>query len=205
MEVTTRFLVVTLLLTCFAATSYGVTLSSLNATSTALIVRVAETNNQVLKAGKDAVTVTWEFNPSFPAGEDSAYKNVKVKLCFAPISQKDRKWRKTVDVLKKDKTCSHTIVSRPYSASNNTVTWTIEKDVPTGTYFVRAYALNEQKAEVAYGQNTNTAKTENLFKIQAISGRSTSLDITSVCFSAFSIVSLAGFFYMEKRKGKSSK
>jgi hypothetical protein len=204
MEVTTRFLVVTLLLSCFAATSYGVTLSSLNATSTALVVTVTGTNNQVLKAGKDAVTVTWQLNSTY-AGADSEYKNVKVKLCFAPISQKDRKWRKTVDVLKKDKTCSHTIVSRPYNASSNTVTWTIEKDVPTGTYFVRAYALNEQKSEVAYGQNTNKAKTDNLFKIQAISGRSTSLDITSVCFSAFSIVSLAGFFYMEKRKGKSSK
>nr|GEW35498.1 high-affinity nitrate transporter 3.1-like [Tanacetum cinerariifolium] len=203
MEVTTRFLVVTLLLSCFAATSYGVLLSSLN--GKALIVRVTETNNQVLKAGKDSITVTWEFNQTSTAGADSAYKNVKVKLCFAPISQKDRKWRETLDILKKDKTCSKKIVSRPYSASNNTVTWTIEKDVPTGTYFVRAYALNEHGDEVAYGQNTNTEKSENLFKVQALSGRSLSLDITSVCFSAFSIVSLAGFFYMEKRKGKSSK
>ncbi|PWA76843.1 high-affinity nitrate transporter [Artemisia annua] len=203
MEVTTRFLVVTLLLS-FAATSYGsVTLSSLN--GTALIVRVTETNNQVLKAGKDSITVAWEFNQSYPAGTDSVYKTVKVKLCFAPISQKDRKWRETLDLLKKDKTCSKKIDARPYSASNNKVTWTIEKDVPTGTYFVRVYAFNEHSAEVAYGQNTNTEKNTNLFKVQAITGRSVSLDIASVCFSAFSIVSLAGFFYMEKRKGKSSK
>ncbi|KAI3759435.1 hypothetical protein L6452_07254 [Arctium lappa] len=34
--------------------------------------------------------------------------------------------------------------------------------------------------------------------------RRASLDIASVCFSAFSIVALAGFFYMEKSKGKAS-
>ncbi|KAJ4712434.1 High-affinity nitrate transporter [Melia azedarach] len=37
-----------------------------------------------------------------------------------------------------------------------------------------------------------------------ITGRHVSLDITSVCFSAFSVVSLFGFFFLEKRKAKRS-
>ncbi|XP_071731715.1 high-affinity nitrate transporter 3.1-like [Rutidosis leptorrhynchoides] len=195
------FLFVSLLLSCFVATSYGVTFSSLNHT---LIVTASPKTGQVLKAGEDNITVTWSFNQTFPVGTDSTYKTVKVKLCYAPISQKDRKWRKTNDLLKKDKTCLQKIVAKPYTASNNSFTWTVAKDVPTGTYFVRAYTFNAQDVEVAYGQTTDAKKTTDLFDVQAITGRSTSLDIASVCFSAFSVVALAGFFYMEKSKAKSS-
>ncbi|KAG4207578.1 hypothetical protein ERO13_A03G074850v2 [Gossypium hirsutum] len=74
--------------------------------------------------------------------------------------------------------------------------------LPTATYFVRAYALDANDHEVAYGQNTDAKKTTNLFEIQAISGRHVSLDIASVCFSVFSIVSLMGFFFEEKRTGR---
>ncbi|KAI3726999.1 hypothetical protein L1987_66806 [Smallanthus sonchifolius] len=202
MEVPAGFLVFSLLLSCFVATSYGVYFSSLKET---LMLTASPKTGQVLKAGEDKITVTWRFNRTLPAGTDAAYKTIKVKLCYAPISQKDRSWRKTVDLLKKDKTCPHKIVARPYAASNNSFTWTVERDIPSGVYFVRAFAFNAQEEQVAYGQTTDAHKSTNLFEIQAITGRHVSLDIASICFSAFSIVSLAGFFYMEKRKGKTSK
>ncbi|KAL3825155.1 hypothetical protein ACJIZ3_021184 [Penstemon smallii] len=44
--------------------------------------------------------------------------------------------------LAKDKTCLHEIVAMPYRPSNNTFTLTINKDIPTATYFIRAYAYN---------------------------------------------------------------
>ncbi|XP_076945858.1 high-affinity nitrate transporter 3.1-like [Bidens hawaiensis] len=201
MEVHSGFLAVSLLLSFFVAATRGSYFSQLKDT---LTVTATHPQGQVLKAGDDQITVTWRFNQTYPAGTDSDYKTVKVKLCYAPISQKDRKWRKTEDHLKKDRTCQHKIVARPYAASNNTFTYTIKKDIPTGVYFVRAYALDAQDVEVAYGQTTDAHKTTNLFEIQAITGRHKSLDITSVCFSAFSVVSLAGFFYMEKRKAKVS-
>ncbi|KAL0335781.1 UNVERIFIED_CONTAM: High-affinity nitrate transporter 3.1 [Sesamum radiatum] len=195
------FLLALFLLSCLVATCCGVTFSSLQDT---LIVTASPQPRQVLKAGEDKITVTWALNTSFPAGIDSAYKTIKVKLCYAPISQQDRAWRKTVDNLKKDKTCQHKIVAKPYSSSNNTFTWTVQRDVPTATYFVRAYAHNSADEEVAYGQTTDFHKSTNLFEVQAISGRHMSLDVASVCFSAFSIVSLFGFFYLEKRKAKAS-
>ncbi|KAD4889039.1 hypothetical protein E3N88_21112 [Mikania micrantha] len=201
MEVPAGFLVVSLLLSCFVSTSHGVYFSSLKGT---LIVTASPSAGQVLKAGEDKITVTWRFNNTLPAGTDSTYKTINVKLCYAPISQKDRSWRKTVDLLKKDKTCPHKIVARPYAASNNSFTWTVERDVPSAIYFVRAYAIDAQGVQAAYGQTTDAHKATNLFEIQAITGRHVSLDIASICFSAFSIVSLAGFFYMEKRKAKSS-
>lgn len=201
MEVPAGFLVVSLLLSCFAATGYGVTFSSL---PRSLVVNASPTRGQVLKAGEEQITVTWALNQTFPTGTDSAYRTVKVKLCYAPISQKDRSWRKTVDEMKKDKTCQHKIVSRPYTASNNSFSWTILRDIPSATYFVRAYVFNAEDHEVAFGQNTNAERSTNLFEVQSITGRHASLDIASICFSAFSIVALAGFFYMEKSKGKSS-
>lgn len=151
----------------------------------------------------DTITVTWALNKTLPAGTDSSYKTIKVKLCYAPISQQDRAWRKTVDELSRDKTCQHKIVAKPYDASNKTVhtfEWLIERDVPEATYFVRAYALDSNDVQVGYGQTSDAKKTSNLFKIQAISGRHLSLDICSACFSAFSVVSLIFFFYIEKRK-----
>lgn len=151
--------------------------------------------------------MTWALNKTVSTGADSAYKTIKVKLCYAPISQKDRAWRKTEEELSRDKTCQHKIVAKPYDASNKTVQrfeWVIEKDIPKATYFVRAYAFNSNDEEVAYGQTTDAKKSSNLFDINSISGRHASLDICSICFSAFSVVSLFVFFYIEKRQGKAS-
>lgn len=148
--------------------------------------------------------MTCSFNKSLAAGTDSSYKTVKFKLCYAAVSQQDRAWRRTEDHLNKDKTCQHHIVTKPYSSSNTTFTWTVERDVPTATYFVRAYVYNSADQEIAYGQTTDAHKTTNLFNVQAISGRHVSLDIASICFSAFSVVSLFGFFFLEKRKSKMS-
>ncbi|KAF8390517.1 hypothetical protein HHK36_025044 [Tetracentron sinense] len=198
-----RILVASILVFSLLETCYGgVQFSTLKRT---LLINASPKPGELLKAG-DMVTVTWGLNQSLPAGIDDEYKNLKVKLCYAPISQKDRAWRKTVNNLSKDKTCQFTIVTRPYKASkeNQSFKWAIERDVPTATYFVRAYAYNSAGEEVAFGQTTDSKKTTYLFDIQAITGRHPSLDIASVCFSAFSVVSLFGFFFMEKRKAKIS-
>ncbi|KAK0587877.1 hypothetical protein LWI29_030351 [Acer saccharum] len=194
-------LLASLLLSCLIHDCYGkILFSSLQRT----LQVTTSTKQGVLKAGEDKVTVTWVVNQSLPSGTDSAYKTVTVKLCYSPVSQKDRAWRKTVDLLEKDKTCQFKIAARPYDKTVQTAEWLVEREVPTSTYFVRAYAYNADGQEVAYGQSTNDQKTTNLFDIQAISGRHASLDIASVCFSAFAVVSLFGFFYLEKRKGRSS-
>lgn len=127
---------------------------------------------------------------------------MKVKLCYAPISQVDRKWRRTVDNLKKDKTCQFTIYDKPYEKNVEGFKWEIEKDTPTATYFVRAYAYDSVDEEIAFGQTTNDKKRDNLFKVHGISGRHVSIDIASICFSGFALLSLVGFFVIEKRQAK---
>ncbi|KAK1314319.1 hypothetical protein QJS10_CPA06g01219 [Acorus calamus] len=60
--------------------------------------------------------------------------------------------------------------------------------------FHRAYALDASGAEAGYGQTTDAKKLANLMEVRRISGRHASIDIAAGCFSAFSVVSLAGFF-----------
>ncbi|MED6108294.1 hypothetical protein PIB30_022423 [Stylosanthes scabra] len=193
------------LLCCLVQTCYGgVLFSSLERT---IDVTASPKEGQVLSAGVDKISVTWALNNTLPSGIDSTYKTIKVKLCYAPVSQRDRPWRKMENNLSRDKTCQQKIVSKPYDASNKTsqsFEWIIGRDIPTATYFVRAYAYDQNDMEVGYGQTTNDKKSTNLFEINGVTGKHTSLDISSVCFSAFSVVSLFVFFYIEKRKGKAA-
>lgn len=194
-----RFFVACIVVCCLVEVCYGVTFSSLEK---ALLVTASTTPGQVLKAGEDNITVSWSFDMTSSKDKESTYKTIKLELCYAPISQVDRGWRKTDEHLKKDKTCQHKIVAKPYSRSNNSFTWVVEKDIPTATYFVRAYVFNSNDVEVAFGQTTDSNKKSGLFEVKGITGRSMSIDIASACFSAFSILALLGFFYVDKRNTK---
>ncbi|KAK9733986.1 hypothetical protein RND81_04G106100 [Saponaria officinalis] len=141
------------------------------------------------------ITVTWALNKS--NADTSKYSKVTFKLCYTKASQIDRPWRKTEDELFKDKTCQHEIATKTYTSSENSVDYVVLKDVPTGHYFIRAYVVDAAGTKVAYGQIDGV----DLF-ITAITGRHVSIDIAAATFSAFSIVSLAFFFYLEKKKSK---
>ncbi|XP_019086852.1 PREDICTED: high-affinity nitrate transporter 3.2-like [Camelina sativa] len=156
----------------------------------------------VLEAGKDMVTIKWKLKSSAKVDADDTFKKIQVKLCYAPISQVDRPWRKTHNELFKDKTCPHEIVSKSYDKTPQSLDWTVDLDIPTGTYFVRAYGIDGDGQEVAYGQSSDEGRKKNLFSVQAISGGHVSLDIASILFSIFSVVSLLVFFVKEKKKAK---
>ncbi|XP_022137747.1 high-affinity nitrate transporter 3.1-like [Momordica charantia] len=196
------FLLAALFLSCFFGFSHGK--GHFSTLPRTLEVTASPKPGQVLKAGVDKINVSWVLNGTVRAGSDSEYKTVKVKLCYAKVSQVDRAWRKTEDDLSKDKTCQFLIVEKPYNPAVQKFESTVKRDVPTATFFVRAYALNSAGDEVAYGQTTDDRKATNLFQIESITGRHVSLDIASVCFSAFSVVALFGFFFADKRKAKSA-
>ncbi|KAK9048217.1 hypothetical protein SSX86_032820 [Deinandra increscens subsp. villosa] len=190
---------VSLLLFLLKTTNGEVLFSSL---PRSLVVVASAMEGQVLKAGEDSITVSVGLNQTVTNQTDESFKKVKVKLCYAPVSQVDRKWRKTHNDLKTDRTCQYMIYDRPYDGKVEEFKWDIEKDVPTATYFVRSYVYNDADEEIAYGQTTNDKKSDNLFVIQGISGRHMSIDIASACFSAFALLSLVGFFVIEKRQSK---
>ena len=142
----------------------------------------------------DKLTVTWSLNTTEPAGADAAYKSVMVKLCYAPVSQKDRGWRKTNDDLKKDKACQFKVTQQAYAAgARGSFEYTVARDVPTASYYVRAYALDASGTQVAYGQ-TGPAD------VVGITGIHASIKVAAGVFSAFSVAALAFFFIIENRK-----
>lgn len=156
----------------------------------------------VLEPGNDMVRITWKLKSSAKVDADSAFKTVEVKLCYAPISQDDRPWRMTHNELYKDKTCPYKIVSKPYDKIPQSLNWTLDLDIPTGTYFVRAYGKDGKGHEVAYGQSTDAEKTTNFFSVEAISGCHLLLDIASMFFSVFSVVTLFVFFVKAKKNSR---
>jgi len=152
-----------------------------------------------LKAGEGKVTVTWVLNKTGDVDKSKYVGKVAVKLCYRKESQIDRPWRKTEDELFKDKTCAHEIATKPYSATEDSAEYVVKKDVPTGHYFVRAYVVDASGAKIAYGEDKSVD-----LSVTAITGRHASIDIAAAIFSAFSVVSLAFFFYLEKKKSKSA-
>ncbi|XP_071712437.1 high-affinity nitrate transporter 3.1-like [Rutidosis leptorrhynchoides] len=168
MEVHRAFLIV-IVVSCFAIASYAQNahLSSLNQT---LTVSTSSTPDQALKVGVDSITIAWAYNTTLTATEPDTnnYTTVEVKLCYAPVSQTGRDDRKTDDNLDNDKTCPIYITDGPYQRSNNSFIWTIPKDTPNATYFVRVYVLNANKHEIAYGQSTDALKDTNLLQIDGV-------------------------------------
>ncbi|KAL6899336.1 hypothetical protein ACP4OV_005994 [Aristida adscensionis] len=169
----------------------------LSALPRALDVAISAKPGQALHAGEDTLTVTWSLNTTAePAGADAAYKSVKVTLCYAPVSQKDRGWRKSNDDLSKDKACQFKLTQQPYAAGAGRFEYVVARDIPTATYFVRAYALDASGTQVAYGQTAVAAA----FDVAGITGIHASLKVAAGVFSAFSVVALAFFFVVENRK-----
>ncbi|CAL4886923.1 unnamed protein product [Urochloa decumbens] len=193
--VSLSLLAVLLLGACLPApAAAGVLLSTL---PKALAVTASPKPGQVLHAGVDKVTVTWSLNTTGPAGADAAYKNVKVNLCYAPVSQKDRGWRKSNDDLSKDKACQFKVTQQAYAAgAPGSFEYTVARDIPSGSYYVRAYALDSSGTQVAYGQTGPNAA----FDVAGITGIHASIKVAAGVFSAFSVVALAFFFVVENRK-----
>ncbi|BBN09806.1 hypothetical protein MPTK1_4g22870 [Marchantia polymorpha subsp. ruderalis] len=156
------------------------------------------TTSGVAKAGEDTLLVSWGLNTELSPSVDDDYVDVQLRLCFAPVSQKDRSWRKTDDDLHRDKTCTIDICSHPwYSAASDGSVWKLAKDIPGATYFVRVYATDRDGTELAYGQTTDANKTTNLITVDPYTGRHASIDLASLVLSAISLGVLFVFLFVE--------
>jgi hypothetical protein len=113
------------------------------------------------------------------------------------VSQKDRGWRKSDDDLSKDKACQFKLTQQDYAAgARGSFEYTVARDIPTGSYYVRAYALDASGTQVAFGQTGPAAA----FDVAGITGIHASIKVAAGVFSAFSVAALAFFFVVENRK-----
>ena len=154
--------------------------------------------NAEVHSGIDTITVSWKLNATLAPGVDAAYKKVRTKLCFASKSQVLRGWRKTDDNLSKDKTCPYDISLAAYTATGGSANYTIPKATPGASYFVRAFAVDATGTKVAFGQTSDKNRTANTFTVIPVTGRHASIDIAVAIMSAFSVVALFTFYFVEK-------
>lgn len=180
---------------CCARPAAAAKAAHLSALGKTLVVEASPRAGQVLHAGEDTITVTWSLNATAAAGSDAGYKAVKVSLCYAPASQKDRGWRKANDDLSKDKSCQFKVAQQPYAGAGGRLEYRVARDIPTASYHVRAYALDASGAPVAYGQTAPA-----YFDVAGITGIHASVGISAGVLSAFSVAALAFFFVLENRK-----
>ncbi|KAL2631790.1 hypothetical protein R1flu_016476 [Riccia fluitans] len=140
----------------------------------------------VAKAGVDELRILWGLDTTLDPSVDDNYVDVKLGFCYAPESQKDRPWRKNHDDLHKDKTCQVEISAYSwYAADGLPLVWSLGKDVPGGSYFVRIYALDADGKELAYGQTTDRNKSTNLITSPDAGGSYFPTDCPSIWYAGF--------------------
>jgi hypothetical protein len=144
--------------------------------------------------GQDSIVVSWKVNTT--AAPITTATKVQTKLCFAKVSQVLRAWRKTTDDLNTDKTCLYNIALAPFSTTGANATYKLPRSIPGAMYFVRAYALDANGNQVAFG-GTSPDRIANIFTVVPITGRHHSIDIAVGIFSVFSVGSLFGFMILE--------
>uniref|UniRef100_M8BSX1 Uncharacterized protein n=1 Tax=Aegilops tauschii TaxID=37682 RepID=M8BSX1_AEGTA len=142
----------------------------------------------VASLSKLPVTLDVTASPSPGQGATIVY----AFLFFDSKDLREHESRKTHENLDKDKTCQYKVTEQPYTGAGGKVEYRVALDIPTATYYVRAYALDASGTQVAYGQTLRTAT----FNIVSIRGINTSIKVASGVFSTFSAVSLVFFFFI---------
>jgi hypothetical protein len=129
---------------------------------------------------QDNLTVAWHLNETFQ-GQDSTYKQVVIRLCYAAVSAQGRPWRAANTDLSKSKTCFSTIATQPYTTNSssalsydymghrpqynassfnvtgnitgNVTVWKAPNTTPGGYFFVRVFVLNSTSSGATPANN----------------------------------------------------
>ena len=124
------------------------------------------------------------------------WSTVTLRLCYAPESQKDRKWRKTKDNFKKNTQCKQPGLAKiakldwPTGTTSLTHTFKPDENVAEGIYFVEAFAQDANKNYLAKGNSKEKA----FFKIIGWEAVDSGLIAAAAILSALSWTSLAAYW-----------
>ena len=125
-----------------------------------------------------------------------SFKTVTLRLCYAPESQKDRKWRKTKDNFKKNNQCKQPglakIKTMDWPAGQKEVSYDFKPDenVAEASYFVEAYVQDADSKYVAWG----SSKASSHFYIFAWEAIDAGLQTACIILSCISWASLGGYW-----------
>ncbi|GHP07127.1 high affinity nitrate transporter [Pycnococcus provasolii] len=129
--------------------------------------------------------------------EDTAdWSTVTLRLCYAPISQVDRKWRSTKDNVQGNTQCKQPglkkIATIPWESGTNTLEYTFQpsQNVAEAIYFIEALVQNANETYVAKGFSGEKA----FFQVIGWEAVDAGLITAAAVLSALSWASLGIYF-----------
>lgn len=131
------------------------------------------------------------------AEDTSSWATVTLRLCYAPVSQVNRKWRKAKPTVEGNNACKQPglkkIATIPWEAGTTTLEYTFQPDpnVAAAVYFVEALA---QDAEGAYLAKGSTGETGPFFQVLAWAAVDTGLIAAASVLSVLSWTSFIAYF-----------
>ncbi|KAF6262132.1 hypothetical protein COO60DRAFT_674518 [Scenedesmus sp. NREL 46B-D3] len=125
--------------------------------------------------------------------DDLTPKRFVIKACYTKPSAVDRPWRKSNDVIDKDKSCPFIIRSQELVGSNYTVEWPIPANMTKAAWYATVLVQCENGTLNSYCQFDNTLD-KNYFGTNIINSTPTSMIIATAICAAIGPLFLAGYF-----------
>jgi len=127
--------------------------------------------------------------------DDLAAKNLRFLACYAAPSQKDRPWRKSNDVIDKDKSCPFIVKDYPLNSTNGTYTfsWPLPKNTSKATWYAQVLVQCQNGTKTSFCQYDNTLN-QTFWGTNIINSTPMSLVIATAICAAIGPLFLAAFF-----------
>eukprot|EP00775_Hariotina_reticulata_P008663 gene8663-8844_t len=120
-------------------------------------------------------------------------KRVVVRACYTKPSIADRPWRKSNDVIDKDKSCPFTIKSADMTNSSYTFEWPIPKNMTKAAWYAQVMVQCMNGTEPAFCQY-DTTKNQTYWGTTVINGTPTGMIVATAACSAVGPLFLASYF-----------
>jgi hypothetical protein len=128
-----------------------------------------------INADRDSVSMTYTVLPQFDA---NLTDTVSLKACYSNYSAEDRPWRKYNDNISKSKRCPF-LIAKGLDPESGNATWMPNANVPTATYFIRAFVNRKNPTNPETPIIVATGISMGFFKVEAIDSTPTNMKIAS--------------------------
>uniref|UniRef100_A0A383VNL4 High-affinity nitrate transporter n=1 Tax=Tetradesmus obliquus TaxID=3088 RepID=A0A383VNL4_TETOB len=166
----------------------------------------AACNKPLLTAdAKDKLQVTAALKgKTLKTIDDLTPKRVVIKACYSKPSATDRPWRKSNDVIDKDKSCPFVIKSTELNVSSTSysIDWPIPKNMTKAAWYATVLVLCENGTLNSYCQFDNTVN-KTYFGTNIINSTPTSMIIATAVCASIGPLFLASYFikdFMGRKK-----
>jgi len=165
----------------------------------------AACNQPLLAADKgDTLKFTYQLKDAeLKTIDDLSAKSLRFQACYGAPAQKDRPWRKSNDVIDKDKSCPYIVKDYPLNSTNGnyTFSWPLPKNTTKATWYAQVLVQCQNGTKVSYCQYDSTVN-QTFWGTNIINSTPQSLIIATAILAAIGPLFLAAFFIKDNLMNK---